>query len=232
MNISREEINEVVRRVLAYYMQKKNMSDKKRSLYLIPSCPVGLEETLTEYDLYGITEDMDFVTAEEFLSPVLHEKTVFHKNDRIQMQHVFRNLTKYHRLEIHCPTLDFLRAVRDGREEDVFVRITLYFLMSYKTVVIRQPYGERELPGGRFSKMAEELRSDLWDMGVTFTNLKVSLGSVSGQLAETEGGLITEKIVSNSYKKGLRELFTARNTVITPLAQERANELGVRIVRK
>lgn len=232
MEISKEEIAEVIRRVLTYYKRKKVLENTKRTLYLIPSCPVGLDEILMEYDLYGISDDMDFAVSEEIMTSAVKEKQVFFKENKIQMQHIFRRIPGYKRLEIHCPSFDFLRAVKDAREEDLFVRITLYFLMMHKPVLIRHPYRPENLPSGRFSKAAAELQRDLWDMGITFTDLKVNLCDAVSKDPGIEDGLITEQIVDSLYKNGAREFFAMEGTVITPLALERAKELGVRIIQE
>lgn len=232
MKINREEINEIVRRVLTYYIRKKSSGERKKTLYMIPAFPVGLEEVLAEYELYGESEDMDFILEENFADAALHGKAVFYKEEPADMRHIFRLLTTYKRLEIHTPSIDFLRSVKDGREEDSFVRIALYFLMMHKSVIIREPYRQEELPEGRFAREVKEMQSDLWDMGATFTGLGVSVGDVEAVKQELADSLITENTVTDAYEKGRREILTAENAVITPLALEKAKILGLRIVQR
>ena len=51
---SKKEIGDVVRRVLTYYLRKREEQiNEKKVLFLIPSFPVGLQESLQEYELYG-----------------------------------------------------------------------------------------------------------------------------------------------------------------------------------
>ena len=60
MKISRDEISTLVRRVLMYYIRRKEREKEDgRVLFLIPEHPIGLDEVIGEYRLYGELDALD-----------------------------------------------------------------------------------------------------------------------------------------------------------------------------
>lgn len=234
MKISKEELKEVVRRVLTYYICRKECAESgERILFIVPLYPVGLSEMLLEYGLYGKMENIDFVLEESYLMiPELKGGRVFCGDDRKDIQYVFRALMHYQRLELYSPSLEFLRAVKEGRDENILVRIVLCSLLMKKPVTVRQPYQPGELPEGRFGKAVKDMQSDLWDMGVSFAGLHMGIEHADNMCFEKEYGLITEYAVEKAFKEGIGELDISKSSVITPLGMERAKELGIHIIKR
>lgn len=233
MKINKEELREIVRHVLICYMRRKECEEsREKTLFIIPLYPVGLGEMLLEYELYGRMENTDFILEENTLIiPELKGRRVFCGDNRKDMQCVFQSFVHYQRLELYSPSLDFLRAVKEGKEENILVRIVLYFLLMKKPVTIRQPYKPEELPEGRFGRALKDIQSDLWDMGAAFMELYTGIGD-TGNMHIQESGLITEEAVERAFKEGIRELVMNDSTVITPLVTERAKELGIHIIKR
>ena len=213
MKMNKEELKEVVRRVLTYYIyRREHPENEKKTLFLAPSYPAGLKEMLLEYELYGITEGMDFVFEEDILGiPEPTGGNVYYTDNREDMKNVFLSLMQYQKLEIYWPSLDFLREVQAGREANVLVKITLCFLLIGKPVTVRQPYQPGRLPDGRFGKAVKDLQADLWDMGISFADIR------SGVRVEQNMELVTEEAVGKIFKEGFRELTVSKGTVVTPL---------------
>lgn len=234
MKISKEEIREVVRRVLTYYIRRKEYSgNEERSLFLIPLYPVSLNEVLLEYELYGGLEKVDFVLEDHGLMiPELKDRRVFCAENREDIGKIFQSLTQYERLEIYSPSLNFLRAVKEGKEENVLIRITLCFLLMKRPVTVRLPYRAEELPEGRFGKEVRDMQADLWDMGISFGGLHSGIGVIQKEAMEDRLELVTEEVVEEAYAGGCRELTLSRSAVITPLGMERAKELGIHMTKR
>ena len=65
---SKSEIGEVIRRVITYYLRKRELGlERRKELFLIPKFPAGLQELLAEFELYGELESVDFLLEEEGL---------------------------------------------------------------------------------------------------------------------------------------------------------------------
>lgn len=230
MKISKEEISSVIRRVLMYYVKKKDIAeDSDKILFMIPGYPIAPEELIAEYELYDELKNVVFFLEEE--CPVLCTSGtagVLYKGRKEDVKKVFGATGRYKRLEIYAPSIDFLRNLREGREEDIFVRAALCFLMTNKTVKVRLPYDPGELPDGKFAKRIRDLAADLWDMGVSFAGLVPGFEVPGAEASETDS-LITEELVETYYERGYRELTVKEGAVVTPLALERAKERNVHI---
>lgn len=230
MKISKEEISSIIHRVLLYYMKKKDMAeDSDKILFMVPGYPIAPEELVAEYELYDELKRIEFF-LEEACPAICASGTagVLYKSNREDVRKVFGTIKTYERLEIYAPSVDFLRNLREGKEEDIFVKAALCFLMMKKTVKVRLPYAPRELPDGRFAKRIRDLASDLWDMGVSFAGLVPGFEVLGAEASETDS-LITEELVETYYERGYRELTVREGAVVTPLALERAKELNIHI---
>ncbi len=234
MMISREEISALVRRVLVYYIRRKAREEEAgRILFLIPEYPIGLDEVMAEYKLYGEIDALDLFLEKRSIEFTDKMKTrVFCQERKEDVGRILSFLTRYQKVEIYAPSLDFLRMLKDGEESSLFVRILLYFLMTGKEVIIRLPYTSSAVPEGRFGKSVKDLLRDLWDMGVSFTGLTPEFGELISEKEHQPLDLITEGRVDEFYAEGYRQLYAARNAVVTPLALERAKELNIQIINR
>lgn len=227
---SKDEIKEVVRRVLTYYLRRRELQPERRKrLFLIPRFPVGLQELLAELELYGELETVDFFLEERTEAVDITGCRIFYLSDAGDVSYILNGLPAYERLELYDPSLEFLRAVREGKERDLMVKITLCFLLSKKPVMARLPYELAALSGGTFGRRTKELKEDLGDMGMIFLDLKPETGEFLPAGMEGSLTLVTEEAVRQAHERGERLIFAAGGAVITPLAAEKAKECGISI---
>ncbi|MGI6020747.1 MAG: hypothetical protein ACOX71_04635 [Lachnospiraceae bacterium] len=232
MLISKEELGTIVKRVLLYCLRKKSMQlDYGRMLFLVPEYPIGLKEVISEFELYGEESRIDFLFEREFpeITDMKCGRTFLKENEK-DMAFIFSGLLEYEEVEIYAPSIDFLRQIRDGHEEDLMVRIALCFLMNGKNVVVRLPYRVEKLPAGKFSKVIKDLMEDLWDMGVTFSDLMPSLGSEAEMKTGIATGLITEEVIEEYHRRGIQKIKLMPGSIVTPLGVERAKDNNMQLV--
>lgn len=229
---SKEEIANVVRRVVVYFLRKKELRGVEATvLFVVPEYPIGLFENLAEFELYGQAENLDFLIADDYKEVrCIAKGRVFVAKNTEDMKAVFSLLASYKDMELYSPSLDFLRAIRDGREEDLMVRATLYFLMSGRNVTARLPYKLEKLPDGRFSKTIKDLMDDLWEMGISFADLRPAFDTDENGKAGLVTGLVTEKIVEEYHRRGFNIIRIDDDTIVTPLAREQAKLIGVQLI--
>ncbi|MCF2555414.1 hypothetical protein [Faecalicatena contorta] len=225
--ISKKEIGEVVRRVLTYYLRKKESQiNEKKILFLIPSFPVGLQDMLQEYELYGELNSVDFLAEDEAVESFRDWNCqMYHASDKKDIVSVLGRLSTYDRLEIYDPSIAFLRELRSGNESRLFIKIAIFFLMSDKAVVVRMPYNMNPVSKGSFGKELNDLRSDLCDMGIAFSDLKVN------PVVNRKLDLVTEEIVEEYYRRGEKVIYAEKDAVVTPLAWEKAKEQNMSIMK-
>ena len=234
MKINRDEISTLVRRVLMYYIRRKEREKEDgRVLFLIPEYPIGLDEVIEEYRLYGELDALDlFYEGRSGQENTVLGIRVFCKENQKDISHVLSILPRYQKLEIYAPSLNFLRMLKDGEESSLFIRIALYFLMVGKEVNVRLPYVTGVLPEGRFGKSVKDMLCDLWDMRVSFAGLTPEFGEMVSMKEQQQADFITESRVEEFYARGCRQIHAARNAVVTPLALERAKELNIQIINR
>lgn len=230
---SKNEISEVIRRVLTYYLKKReNPTDREKVLLLIPRFPVGLQETISEYELYGELESIDFFVedteSEELKSSGYKAYYVSVAKD---ITAILNGLPTYKKLEIYDPSLDFLRDLKEGKERNIFIKIAIFFLMSGKPVVVRLPYDMNGIPQGAFGRATKDLKEDLRDMGIHFSGLKTDFAERLRESAGQKLDFISEKTVNQCYERGEKLIYASVDAVVTPLAVERAKELDVSIIK-
>lgn len=224
---SKKEIGDVVRRVLTYYLRKREEQvNEKKVLFLIPSFPVGLQESLQEYELYGELHSVDFLSEEAAVEIFGDwDCKIYNASDKKDISSVLSRLNTYEKLEIYDPPLEFLRELRKGRESILFIKIAIFFLMSEKPVVVRMPYEMNSVSKGAFGKELNDLKSGLQDMGITFSDLKVN------PVANLKLDLVTEEIVEQYYRRGEKIICTQKDAIVTPLAWEKAKERNMSIIK-
>ncbi len=232
MKISREEISTLVQRVLTYYIRRKKREEEAgRILFLIPEYPIGLSDVIGEYELYGELGILDLFLEQKSMDFANASGVrIFCKERKEDVGHILSSLTQYQKLEIYAPSLDFLRMLKNGEEHSLFIRIALYFLMTGKEVIVRLPYAADTVPEGRFGKSVKDLLHDLWDMGISFAGLNPGFGEMVSLKEQKTADFITQSSVDKLYMQGCRQIYAARNAVVTPLALERAKELNIQII--
>mgnify|MGYP006285720055 CR=1 FL=1 len=143
---------------------------------------------------------------------------------------------------VYVASLGITQARRLAATDDVepFARVLMESLLSGTPVHLFRGEGLGGLQGldpknhtGALARQVANLWRDLELLGVQGLRLEdglrplTSVEARESALGKTLGGLLTEKDVEEAARSGLNELKLARGTVVTPLARDRARELGV-----
>ena len=234
IKISKEEIRNVIRRVLIYYMRKPKLNQAAgKTLFLVPKIPVELGKSLSELELFGELDTIEIFMEEkntdETASDIAWNRFLYQENKEY-IRHVTSSLGSYRGLEVYAPSINFLKKIKEGVEDELFIRITLFFLMTGKPVIFREPYDSKSLPDGKFGKAMRDLMEDMWDMGISFAGLNPGLGELADIVEEEKPDVVTEEMVDKYYSMGYRQIPAAKHAVVTPLAREKAKELDIQIL--
>ncbi len=234
IKISKEEIRDVIRRVLTYYMRKPKLDRAVgKTLFLVPKIPVELGKSLSELELYGELDTIEIFMEEKNTDETASDITgnrFFCQENKEDVRHVTSSLGSYRKLEVYAPSINFLKKIKEGVEDELFIRITLFFLMTGKPVIFREPYDSKSLPDGKFGKAMRDLMEDMWDMGISFAGLTPGLGELADIVEEEKPDVVTEEMVEKYYSMGYRQIPAAKHAVVTPLAREKAKELDIQIL--
>ena len=161
------------------------------------------------------------------LEPALALDPSFERIDahtREAQQHVLSSLKFYERVVLAMPTLQLLGRIANGEDAGFAEQLMLRAILLEKKVSVVLDYTPPKFKRGTFFEGLVGSITALMDMGVEMVSL-------TPKLKPTEVGfeLVTEQEVLEAYQYGDRIVRCAKGAVITPLAKDKANELGVTI---
>jgi len=83
----------------------------------------------------------------------------------------------------------------------------------------------------RIKKMSSRILNELSGIGIRLIRLDRLLEHLSVDRGAFSGKVVTENTVNEFFREGLFDIYLSRGTVVTPLAWDRASELGMRLNR-
>jgi len=143
---------------------------------------------------------------------------------REEQQHVLSSLKFYHRVVLAMPTLQLLGRIANGEDAGFAEQLILRAILLEKKVSVVLDYTPPKFKRGTFFEGLVGSITALQDMGVEMVSLTPKL-----KPAEVGFELVTEQEVLEAYQYGDRIVRCAKGAIVTPLAKDKANELGVSI---
>jgi hypothetical protein len=141
-----------------------------------------------------------------------------------QQRRLLSSLKFYEHIVLAMPSLQLLERVASGEDSGAAEQLILRSILLGKKVTLLLDYTPPKFKRGTFfEKMADSI-SALTDMGVEIVSIVPKL-----RPAETGCELVTEDEVAEAFRYGERTIRCAKGAVVTPLARDKANELGVTI---
>lgn len=230
MVLSKEELKAIVRQVVTCYLEREKMHGSgMKNLIIIPKDSIGAGRFIEEYKLSGRLKS-SYILADSPIEKAENLCPVCCKENAKEMDMLLENLDMFESLELYCPSINLIKSVVSGDEEDLFSKIAIYFLLNGKRVLFYLPYDFSKLPEGGFSLKLKRLLSDVTDMGASLTRLHAgSTHQTAEDQTEEDMSIVTEDMVRRMFENGTRSIEASKGTIVTPLAHDIARELGVAI---
>ena len=176
------------------------------------------------------------------LTPLLpsHERSRCHGLSRAPLQSILSNMQRTDVVLLAATHIEATRQLVALNDELSWIHVLLQAHMSGQQVVVCEdlltPRGLSKQ--NTVAQEAAALKRQLRQMGFTLIPghdlakylKELTLSSSHG--AQEEGGLLTEQDVEDLVRAGQKELRLHPKTLVTPLAQSKAAELGLRLVRR
>lgn len=143
---------------------------------------------------------------------------------REQQQSLLASLKFYDRVVLAMPTLQMLGRIANGEDTGFAEQLILRAILLDKKVTVLLDYTPPKFRRGTFFEGVVGSVTALKDMGVEVVSLTQQL-----KPAQTGFALVTEQEVLDAYQFRDCTVKCAKGAVITPLARDKANELGVTI---
>lgn len=206
-------------------------ADKKLLLILFPELCGNLDEYIIsiksrhpEYELViGIPGKMD-------LPGIEYTKEVIDINDVSSRQKLSMMVQRFDAVYLVNPEISQLKAINDGDDKGYTEKLVICRLLHGKDICIILDYDIMCIPQGGLTKKVKELFESLKGMGVSISLLRDCIEKENNKSVSRGKTLITEKDIEDMYSSGIRTVAAGKESIITPLARDKANELKIKII--
>ena len=228
---------QLVRRILAEELEKLNGQEKhsllngrkEKALFAIPddffSFSVFYNYIQQEYSQYQIHIAAPNAHTLYGAYQSSNTKYIDLKNEEEKAM-LYANMLGYNRvfMMMNCPLV--AKAIVELAPNNHMVQIAFYNLSQNKPVNAIWSYQK----DSTVSKEIRTYQKKLEMMGIKSINIQEYLQNSKINKQKSEG-VISEKMIINAHRRGIIEIETKQNQLVTPLAKDRARELGIRITR-
>jgi hypothetical protein len=223
--IDEAQIKEIIRRVTENVLGRMiaeglYLPEQNGALVILPSFipePALLNSYLMTRFPTGVTCAMMESCAE--LDPSFDRILAAEK---AQQQRLLSSLKFYQHVVLAMPSLQLLNRIANGEDSAFTEQIMLRAILQEKKVTVVLDYRPPKFRRGTFFESVVSSITTLKDMGVEIVSLVSTL-------KQTDSGceLVTEDEIMQAYLYGDRSIRCAKGAIVTPLAKDKANELGV-----
>lgn len=221
MAFSREELEKIISRVLEEALKKhmQSTSAESKTLALLSGyifCP----ESITSY-LKTMEADVALFGAARLRECGLKMMRVETDEDRDSLASVLR---KYEEVVLVTPSLNLIKAIANGDDSTFQNMLILRSLLWGKKISLLLDF---EIPGGKsdtiFAGVAESLE--------VISKMGICVKTLSENTKENVGrkDLVTEQDVKEAYVTPDKCIRVGKGAIVTQLARDTAQELGVSI---
>lgn len=223
--VTKEEIKKAVMAVISELFPFLLKGDGSNHLVILPKTPLstgdqlayvkrhyenefvkyaGYKESERYYGDITLTLDFDLATEERSLCS---------------------NASLFKSVTLVSPCASMLRALAAVDESIPEVSLAVYALTHKKKVRIVTDFDFTDIAPGAFGKQICDLYAAASDMGCEI----VRMTTEAEEGFDVMAGLVSEESVRLAAKQRKREIVIGKKTVVTPLAKDAAEELGIKI---
>lgn len=217
-------ISRITEQVIARLTESGNIIDtnQKNILVIVPAyVPDMAALTAHLKQAYGdgfecvLFEDMDA------FCPDIKMKYIKTQSDRQQMMD---KLKHYADVVLAVPPLGMIKSIAEGDDSGFVEQVFLKAILWEKKVLMMLDFEKPKFKRGTFFEGLSDSLGAIEDMGVDIVSLKSSVKKVID-----EQSLVSEADVIDAVKSGEMRVKCALGAIVTPLARDKAKELGVAI---
>lgn len=230
MDLKANELEALVRKVAGDVLSKVVIQP---ILILVPLYVINLQKYLEHLDGKHPGNGMVLACMNNVKESIPGMKQVVNVVDisgGSSSQSILDGFDSYSAVYCISPGIKLMENITRYNDTGFIENLMIYSLIHGKPAGILTDYDAKNLPGG-VSKKVREITSLITGMGITVENIRREKGEPPDQPVKGKGReLITEKDIDTMYKNGIKQILSANGCIITPLAKDRARELGVTII--
>ncbi len=122
------------------------------------------------------------------------------------------------------PKINLMDRIASGEDDGFVEHLVMRSLLWNRNVYLLLDFEKPKFKRGTFYERIGDIIDALTDMGV-----RVMIYSPSGEQATDVHTLVTQIEVEEASRQGKFTVYCSKNAIVTPLAHERARELGITI---
>lgn len=234
-NITREVLSRVMLQTNEEIKMKSQDTtmEKKQILVLIPYYAINVNEQL-EYITQKNEDCKLLIIDNQYVEQASYKlngdmEPVRIKSD-LEKQKIINSFNKLEAVYCISPGIKLMEAIANMDDRDFIEHIVINSLLHKKHVNLLFDYNIDDLGVNRLTQKARELINNIISMGAcvetTFPEDSRNTGSKS------EKGLISEKDIDEMKNEGRNAIYCQKGCIITPLALDRAKEVGITVIFK
>jgi hypothetical protein len=175
-----------------------------------------------------LSDDVDGLCRKEGLLPVMGINFIYVS----ELPRIILDLHNYS--TIFFPVIGFSLARRLAAldDDDQFVHLAVSSIISGKSVCVATDSiipGENVMPSPLINEASNEITKSLSGIGVKLLPISDFTSNISFKKNLFQGKVITEETIKEFRENKLWDINILPNVVVTPLAKDKAKELGIRI---
>ena len=145
-------------------------------------------------------------------------------DDEASKQEVIASLGGYQNIVLAFPSVNVVKKIAGGEDEGFAETVVTKALLKNKNVVIILDFSLQPASHSKWLKSIFSAVKDVEEAGAEFVTLSCTCEEEQNALE-----LVTEADVARIFDSGSRTIHCKKGAVVTPLAKDRANELGLTI---
>ena len=202
----------------------------KQMLVLIPDFVVDLHEFIKyladKYKEYELVVGASGRIDESDLKQI---KEIINLNEEASREKLTKMANKFDATYFVLPGIKQIESIVNGDDTGFIEKLIIYLVLHGKNAGIILDYNVRSMPSNSLTEKLGQLLDSIKSMGISIDLLEEQ--PVEECIVCNENGkrLITEKDIDVMCRNGINTIHIGRECIITPLARDRASELGLKI---
>lgn len=146
-----------------------------------------------------------------------------------ERQKILQNLNKYERIYCASPGIRLLGDINRGEDNGVVEGVIIKSILLKKAISFVLDYDIQGFSTNSILRKAGRLIEEIKAQGIEVETVFDRKEDKKPQLSKGKD-LITENDVQTLWNNGIKQLNCSKGCIITPLARDKANELGLKFL--
>jgi len=238
------DIEEMVHRQVRKYVEASVSRPSRKGMAGAVLCILNRADPLIEQAIYGLREldengiPVTLLMAEPVMSICRTEGLVPWGNiklaDETKLPMMIMDLDTYSLVIYPAPGFSLAKRIAELDDENPYVQLAVRAVQSGVSVALAEESigpPRKGIAAPEMKITAESLRKRISGLGIRIIPLSALYTDVTTRIDRFQGKVVTEETVKDFQKANMWDINVGPRTVITPLARDKAKEIGIRINR-